>query len=184
MGMFDIPYRDPVRDCIEHLEINTEITTQGGVVFYENPWEYEPALSKRLTELENRLEGSEVVPAAPEPLALKPEPGPHLSELPGPRNPDPPVLEETGARGYAGPPAPPAAVPLVARDGIAPPSYRPRLGGSAGIKHVGSSTESRLCPRDNSEKDIEECRDCEYWDPETETCRYEEQAAESEETGG
>jgi hypothetical protein len=182
--MFDIPYRDPMRDLIEGLELDIELAPQSGSIPNESISRLEPALSKRLTELEHRLEGSEVVPAVPAPLALKPEPRPHLSELPGVRNPDPPALEETGTRGYAGPPAAPAATPLVTRDGITPPSYRPRLGGSAGTKYVGPSTDSRLCPKDNSERDIDNCRDCQYLDKDAETCRYEEQAAEAAESGG
>lgn len=184
MGFYDQPYPDPMRDRIEALELETERTVEGTGVFYEDPWRFEPGFSKTLTELEDSIEGTAIVPAVPEPLVPEPLPGPHLSELPGPSSPDPPVLEETGTRGCAGPPAAPAAVPLVARDGIGASTPRPRLGGSAGIKYNGPATEARWCPRDECDRDPEECADCPDHDVDSGECHYEGRTTGSEETGG
>jgi len=173
MGLYDQPYTDPMRDLIEKLEFHTERTVESTGVFHENPWLHEPGLSKTLSELEDCIEGTEIVPAVPEPLAIQPALEPHLSELPGPRSPGPPVPEESGAWQAIALMPPPAARPFFAGDGLAPSPYKPHFGGSTGIKVQGPATDARWCPRDECVKDIDECRECADWDEDSGECQHE-----------
>ena len=182
MGLYDQPYTDPMRDLIGALERNTELTVGSAGTFYEHLDQFEGPLSKALSALESSIENLEIRPALPEALHLEPPAAAHVSELPGPRSPNPPAPEESGTTAHAGLKPPPAAMPFFTRGGLAPLSFRPRLGGSTGIKAQGPSTEARWCLRDDCSRDISECRECGEWDEETQTCRYEERAAESEDT--
>ena len=110
-------------------------------------------------------------PFEPEPLVpAEPGAGPYLSH--GPTSPGPPSPDDRPQHYRGDLQAPPAASPFLTREGLAPPSYRPHFGG-AGIRNQSSSGTARWCPRDESVKDIDECRECADWDEDSGECQHE-----------
>jgi len=173
--MDDIPSSDPfdLPRQLDALETSIERSFEPGFGFYPQPDAHMDDLGRMLDALEASVEGTLVPHASSEPPVIEPAMEIPLSELPGPRSPDPPLLEETATRSQTGLRPAPATVPFFTPNGLKAPSYRPRLGGSAGTKYQGTSTATRWCPRDNDVKDTDECRECPDWDEDAGECHYE-----------
>jgi len=181
---------DPLWDSLDGLEDSIAWDPGLSPGLGPDPDDFMDETARLLGMLEASIEGTTLPPAfEPEPPVLEPapDPGPHLAELPGPTSPPPPVRDEPRASQTPGLKAPPAARPFLAMDGLSPSSYRPRAGHTgAGIRNPAvlssdyGAGETRECPRDGDTVEIEQCRDCPWFDPDSGDCLYGEDEEEPE----
>jgi len=159
------PYFDPIRDQIEALETSIERSFEPDLGHFQNPEAFVDGLGRSLDALEMVIEGTEV--HAPE-FGLEPTSPPAAGAPPAFSGPvhqttQPQVLPEDTGRHWASIQPESAAVPFRTRDGLTPPSYRPRAGGGTGIRYQGGWGSVRRCPESGEFVDEEACQDCDKW---------------------
>jgi len=184
------PDFDPLWDSLDGLEDSIAWDPGPSPGLGPDPDDFMDPTAQLLGMLEASIEQTTAPPAfEPEPLVPEPAPdlGPHLAELPGPTSPPPPVPDESRASQTPGIKTPAAARPFFTTDGLSSASYRPRFGhGGAGIRNPAvlssdyGAGETRECPLEGDTVEIEQCRDCPWFDPDSGDCLYGEDEEEPE----
>jgi len=167
------PYRDPVRDQIDHLENSIQLSLDGGGVPCENPEIYMDGIARRSEALECSIEGTEIPPTVPVDLAPFAEPDEAIGQ--GSFSEAPPLLSEPVEPPWIQFRTPLPAKPYTIEQGLTREPHQSRGRAGTGSKGISlQHNEEVYCRLKNEWISKDECSECEYYDPESETCEYHE----------